>query len=233
MKLKPKFKILLSSVLALNFVSSARITASAENSLPQFSIRGGYAEENAVTSVIASFDDEMNIAAYSISVNFDPQQLEFVKAWDNIEYGNFYYNSTSDDCVTFVWSDSEDRSFKGDVFNIEFKTKGETSGQNVPVNVGYSIMGNDKMEEIPFEAQGCEISVSSIYKWGDVNCDGIISVSDVTAINKFNIDSEEYSLTDEMLINGDTDKNNIINSDDSNAILKYLKTSVTEENLYE
>lgn len=233
MKLKIKFKLLLSSILTMNFVSGICVTASAENSLPHFSMRGGYAEENSVTSVIASFDDEISLAAYSVSINFNPEQLEFVSACNNTGYGNFYYNNTSDDSVTFVWSDSKDCSLSGDVFNIEFKTKGETAGQTIPINVGHSVSGNDKMEEVPFEASGCEIYVLDNYKWGDANNDGIVSVSDVTAINKFNIDSEKYSLTDEMLINGDTDKNNIINSDDSKAILEYLKSNVVEENLYE
>lgn len=231
--MKTGFKLLLSSISTIGLISGIYFSASAENFPPQLTMKGSYAEENTVTSVTASFDGEISLAAFSVSISFDPDQLEFVSACSNIGYGSFFFNSTSEDAVTFIWSDSKNQTLSGDIFNIEFKVKSDTAGQTIPINIVHSVMGSESMEEITFDASGCEISVLDNYMWGDANNDGKLSISDVAAINKFNIDNKKYALTEEMIINADADNNNIINSDDSKVILKYLKTKSQEENLYE
>lgn len=231
--MKRKFKLLLSLMTAIGITSVISVTSFAEESTAHLKLNGGYADENTVTAITASLTSETDIAAYSISVNFNPDCLEFVTAYSNIEYGNFYYNDISEDSVTFIWSDNQNRNLNGDVFTAKFKTKGDTSGQVIKIEPGRSVIGNDKLEEIEAELSGCEITVLNNYKWGDANNDGIVSLSDVTAICKFTMDSENYPLYNECLVNSDTDKNNIINSDDSNAVLNYIKTNLGEANTYE
>lgn len=231
--MKRKLKLLLSLMTAIGIASGLSVTSFAEDSIAHIKLNGGYADENAVTSVTASFTSETDIAAYSISVNFNPDYLEFVSAYSNTDYGNFYYNSISEDSVTFVWSDEQNRNLNGDVFTAKFKTKGDTAGQVINIEPGRSVMGNDKLEEIEVDLSGCEVIVLNNYKWGDANNDGVVSLSDVTAICKFTIDSEKYPLYNESLVNSDTDKNNVINSDDSNAVLNYVKSNTGEVNTYE
>lgn len=224
-----KFKSILSLIINISIISAFSVSASAEDNIKTLNLSGGYAEENSLTSITASIDDEANAAAYSITLNYNPDYLEFIKADNNSEYGKFYYNNISDDSVNIIWSDDKNRNLKGNIFTAEFKTKGDTAGLTVPVEVGNSIMGNTEMQEIPFENSYCEITVLEKYLWGDSNNDGIVSVADVTAINKFNIDSKKYSLSSEMLINSDADKNKIINIHDCNAILNYVKNNTKEK----
>ncbi|MGN0612667.1 MAG: dockerin type I domain-containing protein, partial [Porcipelethomonas sp.] len=185
---------------------------------------GGYAAQNDVTTVTASLDGETMLAAYSISVSFDSAALEFVNASSSLEYGMFYCSSSSDDSVTLVWSDSRDRSISGEIFEIEFKTKGNSAGQTIPVETGYSVMGSEKMEEIPFSSAGCEIIITENYKWGDANCDGRVSTSDVIAINKYCILGEGPDLSGDGLINADADRNGTVSAKDSKVILEYIVT---------
>ncbi len=215
----------MSSISAIGLISGIYFSASAENTSPQLTMSGGYAEENNLTTVNASFDEEISLAAFSVTISFNPEQLEFVSACSNIGYGKFFYNSVSEDSVTFIWSDSKNQTLSGDAFNIEFKVKSDTAGQTLPINVDHSVMGSDSMEETPLDVSSCEISVLDNYMWGDANNDGRISLSDVAAINKFSIDNKKYALTEEMIINGDVDKNNIVNFEDGKVILNYLKTN--------
>lgn len=225
--LKGKLKLLFSLIINVGLISAFPV--SAEQPSAVLNLRAGYAAENDITFVSGSLEAETDAAAYSITLNFNPEYLEFVDAESNLSYGAFYYNSVSEDCVNLVWSDTENRSLNGEIFSASFKTKGDTADLTVPVELGHSVMGNDSMEEIPFEPAYCEIIVLENYKWGDVNNDGITSLSDVVAINQFYIDSEQFSLDSQMKINSDTDTNKILNISDSNNILKYVRNNIKEK----
>lgn len=200
-------------------VLSNTLSASAEKELPYIIVSGGYADENNLTSVSISVDREISLAAYSVSLIFDPSMLEFADADGCFDYGNFFYESTTDDCVTFVWSDSSDHIVSGNLLTARFKTKSETAGCEVPVEIGYSIIGNESTEEIPFKTSDGMITVIRGYKCGDSNSDGIISLSDAIALNRFSIDSKEFPLSDIQLINSDTDSNGKINIMDMRYVL--------------
>lgn len=208
-------------VLFLLTICNALIT-SAEDDLPYLIVKGGYADENNLTSVSVSIDSEICLAAYSISLIFDPSMLEFADASGSFNYGKFFYGNTTDDCVTIVWSDSKDHIVDGNLFTARFKTKNETDGKSIPVEIGYSIIGSESTEEIPFKTSDGVITVVRGYKCGDANCDGAISLSDAIAISRFNIDSEEFSFSDIQLINSDTDNNNKINMQDTENVLDII-----------
>ncbi len=212
--------------LSVMIILSATVFSSedvfSESSLPCLSLKSGYAAENSVTTVTASLDTELNLAAYSITLNFDPTMIEFADAICLSEHGKFFSGDTMDDCVTLIWSDSQNRNISGDLFTVKFITKGESSGNVIPIEIGYSVLGNDSIDEIPFDAVGCEIIVLEDYFWGDVNGDEMISISDVIAVNRFLDDAESYQLSKKRFINADTDNNGIVNFQDCKNILSYV-----------
>lgn len=217
--MKARIKALLSAVIfSVSLVFSPH--AHAENHC--LSLNGGYAEENSITTVTASIDPAIVAAAFSVSLYFDPSKLEFVDASFNEAYGNFYFGDSAEDCVTIVWSDSRDRTLENKLFTMRFKTKGDTAGCTVPIDVGYTTFGNTVTEEIIVDTMGCEIIISDEYMWGDANCNGKISVSDAVTITLFSISSQKYPLSDIQFTNSDTDSNGIVNSKDANNIINYI-----------
>lgn len=194
----------------------------AKEDLPCIFLRSGYAAENSVTTVTASLDTNLNLAAYSITLNFDPSMLEFIDASCNIKKGKFFSGDRTDDQVTLIWSDSKSATLNGDIFTVKFKTKGETAGKMIPVEIGYSVLANETSEEIPFKIQNCEIEVLDDYTWGDADCDKNVSVSDAVLISQYINNPAGFSFTEKQIINSDTDNNGIINSSDLKNVLNYI-----------
>lgn len=195
---------------------------SATEDLPCIILRSGYAAENSITTVTASLDTKLNLAAYSITLNFDPSMLEFTNASCNTKKGKFFFGDRTDDQVTLIWSDSKTNALSGDIFTVKFKTKSETAGKAIPVEIGYSVLANDVSEEIPFKTRNCEITVLDEYTWGDANCDKKVSVSDAVLINQYISNPGKFSFTEKQIINSDTDNNGIINSEDLKNVLNYI-----------
>ncbi|MBE6845218.1 MAG: hypothetical protein E7508_05815 [Ruminococcus sp.] len=220
--MKRKIKLLLSVAVASSLAVLSPIYAFSEADRPCLTAVGGYAAENDITTVSILTDTELNLAAYSISLNYDPSMLEFTNAYCSTEYGNFYPDDSADDRVTLVWSDSRDRALSGQLFTVEFKTKSRTAETVIPIDIGYSVLGSLSSGEIPFDTTGCEISVLKEYMQGDTNCDGRISVSDAAMTAMYNIDSSKYSLSEKQYINSDMDCNGIVNSKDVQAILGFV-----------
>ncbi len=220
--MKRKLKSVISIITSVSIIFAMAVSVNAEKELPLLSLRGGYASENSITTVTASIDSEISLAAYSVSLVFDPTLVEFVDASYRYGGGNFFSDKTAEDCVTFIWSDSKNRKISGNLFTAKFKVKGETAGRTVPVEVGYSILGNETTEEIPFKASGCEITVINDYSWGDATCDGVVSASDVIRINHFNKNPEKYPMTARQQLNSDTDSNGVINRTDIENVINYI-----------
>ncbi len=219
--MKTRIKALLSAVtFSLAAVFSSNSDVSAESHL--FSLKGGYAEESSITTVTASIDPAIVMAAFSVSLYFDPSQLEFVDASFSEDYGNFYFGDSAEDCVTLVWSDSKDRTLENEIFTARFKTKSDTSGCTIPIEAGYAVFGNTVTDEIPVDVKGCEIIVTDEYRWGDANCDDRVSVSDAVKITLFSIDYKKHPLTEIQLTNSDTDNNGIVNIKDANKVIDHI-----------
>ena len=214
--------MLLSAAVAASLAALSPINVFSETDRPCLTAVGGYAAENDITTVSVSADIELNLAAYSISLNYDPSKLEFISAYSGTEYGNFYPDDSLDDRVTLVWSDVSNRVLSGQLFTVKFKTKSRTAETVIPVEIGHSVLGNSSSGEIPFDAVGCEISVLKEYMRGDANCDGRVSVSDAAIATLYNINSDIYSLSEKQYINSDMDNNGIVNSKDAQAILSFV-----------
>lgn len=221
-EVKRKLKSVISMLISVSIILAMTVGVNAEKKLPLLSLKGGYASENSITTVTASLDSEISLAAYSVSLVFDPTLIEFVDTSYIQGGGNFFSDKTAEDCVTFIWSDSKNRKISGNLFTAKFKVKGDTAGRTVPVEIGYSILGNETTEEIPFKTSGCEITVINEYNWGDATCDGVVSASDVIKINHFNQNPEKYPLTARQQLNSDTDSNGIINRTDIENVINYI-----------
>lgn len=220
--MKRKISIFFSAIAMVFTAVLSSALCNAKEDLPCITLRSGYASENSVTTVTASLDKSLNLAAYSITLNFDPSMLEFIDVSCNIKKGKFFSGDRTDDQVTLIWSDSKNTALSGDIFTVKFKTKGETAGKTIPVEVGYSVLANEASEEIPFKIQNCEIEVLDNYTWGDADCDKNVSVSDVVLINQHINNPTIFSFTEKQIINSDTDSNGIINSVDLNNVLNYI-----------
>ncbi len=217
--MKRKTSFFLSAAIALSAIPSG---VQAKEQIPVISLSSGYASENSVTTVSASIDREINVAAYSVSLYFDPTYIEFTDAQCTSKYGTFFCGDSDEDTVTLIWSDRQHRNIKGDMFTVSFKTRGDSAGCIVPIEIGYSVLGSDSTGEIPFEAKGCEITILDEYVWGDANCDGTLSIADAVTINLFTSDPKSFKLSDSQIINSDTDGNGIINFKDCKNILKRI-----------
>lgn len=204
-------------------ISASAVTpVSADSSdKPCLSLESGYAGENDIVFVDAVLDSDVKAAAYSITLGFDPSKLEFVSASSELKGGTFYYNAPTDDSVTFVWSGNKDISFGGKMINMTFKTRGRTAGDDIDIQMGHCVFGNESMTEIPLDVKGCRINVLQSFKYGDANCDGITSFADVVSINKLRV-SDSYSPDENGLINSDTDKNKIVDELDSKNVLEFV-----------
>ncbi len=204
-------------------VSLSSFTCIADEDMPCVYLKGGYASENSLTTVTAAIDTELELAAYSITLNFDPSMLEFVSASCNTKNGIFFSGDRTDDQVTLIWSDSEESKISGNMFTVIFKTKSGCKEDKIPVEIGHSILGGDSTNEFQFETLGCEIQVVKEYLWGDVNVDGTVSIADVVMINRYFENPGSFSLTENQVINGDTDNNGYIDLSDYYNILNYVK----------
>lgn len=220
--LKRKIKLLISAAVTASLAVWSPVNVFSEGDRPCLTAVGGYAAENDITTVSIFTDTELNLAAYSISLNYDPSMLEFINAYCGTEYGSFYPDDSADDRVTLVWSDGLDRVLSGQLFTVAFKTKSRTAEAVIPVDIGHSVLGSSSSGEIPFDAVGCEISVLKEYMRGDTNCDGRVSVSDAAMATLYNINSDTYSLSEKQYINSDMDNNGIVNSKDAQAILSFV-----------
>lgn len=220
--MKRTISLFLSVAFTLWTLASFSLCTYATDSVPVISLKGGYASESSVTTVTASIDSEVNIAAYSIALYFDPTYVEVTDARCANKYGTFFSGESAEDMITLIWSDSLNRTIKGDLFTVSFKTKSDSAGHTVPIEIGYSVLGDETTGEIPFEARGCEINILNEYMWGDASCDGILSVSDAIIVNRYTSDSKNYKLSETQLINSDTDKNGIVNFKDCENILKRI-----------
>lgn len=223
--MKTRLKALISAVIlcfAVIFSVNSRTTLNVYAESHLFSLNGGYAEENSIVNVTASIDPAIVMAAFSVTLYFDPSMLEFVDASFTEDYGTFYFGDSYEDSVSLVWSDSRDRTFENELITMRFKTKSGTSGCTIPIEVGYAICGNSANDEIYVDTKGCEVIVTRDYKWGDANCDGRVSVSDAVKITLFSIDYKKYPLTEIQLTNSDTDKNGIVNIKDANIIIDHI-----------
>lgn len=220
--MKRKISIFFSVIAMLLTVVLTSSICGAKEDLPCILLRSGYAAENSVTTVTASLDTNLNLAAYSITLNFDPSMLEFIDASCNIKKGKFFSGDKTDDQVILIWSDSKNAALSGDIFTAKFKTKGDTAGKTIPVEIGYSVLANGASEEIPFKIQNCEIEVLDDYTWGDADCDKSVSVSDAVLINQYIDNPAGFSFTERQSINSDTDNNGIINMADLKNVLNYI-----------
>lgn len=61
----------------------------------------------------------------------------------------------------------------------------------------------------------------SATKYGDVNLDEEINVSDVVAINLYILNQKKYPLEDKAIANADCVKDNVINTSDSTMLMNY------------
>ena len=59
-------------------------------------------------------------------------------------------------------------------------------------------------------------------KYGDVNDDSCINVADIVALNMFILDYESYPLSDTQMANSDCTKDNVVNSNDSAALMNVV-----------
>lgn len=68
-------------------------------------------------------------------------------------------------------------------------------------------------------------------KWGDVNVDGRVNVSDVVTLNMYLLNQSKNTLTDQGFINANCAYDNYVNSSDSAIILNYVAMMVTYDKL--
>lgn len=212
--------LLLAGILYINI-----FTASAKTKLPEISLKCGYAQENTETIVSLNVNEEIFVSAYSFEIYFDPDVLSFEDAsmGSALQYGSFYCNGEySEDCVRVVWSDSEDINVSGELAKLKFRTKTAESGTKTGLYIGYSVMGNENYEEIPFDTVDSEIEIMADYIWGDANGDGLTTAADAVAVNKYNISRDLYPINKKYTTNADIDYNNIINLSDSDGIVSYI-----------
>jgi mannan endo-1,4-beta-mannosidase len=68
-------------------------------------------------------------------------------------------------------------------------------------------------------------------KYGDVNTDGKIMVSDIVSLNMFLLSPEKNPLSDVQIANSDCVRNGIVNTADSGMILNFVTMMVSEDQL--
>lgn len=220
--MKSKAGFLLCAVTALCITAVSSFGVKALDNMPCISLQGGYASESSTTSVTVSIDTEIDIAAYSIALYYDPSLIEFTDAYCKSGYGTFYSGNRSEDSVTLIWSDSHNRKMKGVLFTVSFKTKNGSAGNKTPIEVGYSVLGSESAGEIPFRTENCEINILNEYTWGDANGDERLSVADAVKLNQYTSQPKKFRLSENQIINCDTDGNGIVNSKDCENIMKQL-----------
>lgn len=71
----------------------------------------------------------------------------------------------------------------------------------------------------------------AVTKYGDVNDDGEVNVSDIVAINMYNLASDTYELSAQGLANADVYKDGAINTSDSALLMNFVCMLVTEDKL--
>ncbi len=219
-----KIAVLLTSAV----LSAAGFTFSAnaeKEQTPKIYLQCGYAQENSETVVSLMSDSALSVSAFSIEIVFDPSVLTFedAVAGEALTSGTFYSNGEySEDCVRLVWSDSKNADAMGELAKLKFSVKNATSGEKTGLYIGYTEMGNEKLQEVAFEKSDAEMEIKQDYVWGDANCDGYTTASDVVMINKYNLSQKDYPLSDNGFINADVDFNEIINLSDSMEITSYV-----------
>lgn len=203
---------------------AAPLSASAEDK-PCLTLGSSIASENTLVSINASLDTPVKAAAYSMILQFDPEKLEFVSAKSGVDDGTFYFKSKSDDCVRLVWSSSKDTEFEGNIASLVFKTRSETIGQDIPVEISYCVFGSEDMDEIPLETQNGNISVVSSLVPGDANCNDIINISDAVTLGKFCTDYKSFPVSQDGLLNCDINKNGVIDKSDCDAVMQLASSN--------
>lgn len=67
--------------------------------------------------------------------------------------------------------------------------------------------------------------------WGDVNCDGLVDISDVVLLNRFISEDTTITITDQGILNADCVYDGDTTLDDSTIILQYIAGMVAYEEL--
>ena len=215
---------LLSAASLLTCAMAAPLSASAEDK-PCLALGSSIASENTLVSINASLDTPVKAAAYSMILQFDPEKLEFVSAKSGVDDGTFYFKSKSDDCVRLVWSSSKDTELEGNIASIVFKTRSETLGSSVPVEISYCVFGSDDMTEIPLETQNGNISVVSSLVPGDANCNDVINLSDAVTIDRFCVEHSSFTVSQSGLLNCDMNRNGVIDKNDCDAVMQLASSN--------
>lgn len=208
----------IATVISVNIFS----TVNAEEELPRIFLSSANAGENQLTEITVNFDGNVDISAFSIEILFNPENLVFIEAQKGnaLNSGTFYYNSFSEDSVRLVWSDGKDSSVNGVAAKLVFKTK--NSNGAVPVYIGYSMLGNENLQELEFETGNGEIRIYSDYLKGDVSGDGKIDSTDIILLNKYLISKELYPIGEDLLVNADMDYDGNINSKDGMDMINLI-----------
>lgn len=68
-------------------------------------------------------------------------------------------------------------------------------------------------------------------KYGDVNLDGTVNVSDIVAINMYTLNDEAYSLSDVAIANADCSYDGKIDTADSSMLMSYVSEQITYDKL--
>ena len=68
-------------------------------------------------------------------------------------------------------------------------------------------------------------------KWGDVNCDKVVDVSDAVLLSRFVAEDSEANITSEGKVNADVDGDSNLTGDDAIRILKYIAKLISDEEL--
>ena len=231
MVVKKKIRFLTQMLTAAALSISPIMTVSAEETM-FISINGSSASENEITTVTASAEGGAKAAAFSITLDYDSSLLEFVDAKSLMNTGMFCYNPVDEDTVKIVWSDDKDSEIDGDIFNVSFKTRGETDGNETEIIVGDTSVGNADMNDVPFDAQNGIIKISADYKRGDANCDGSTDIADVVAIDKYCTDMY-YELPEQGVINADMNNDTLVNELDSVRVMEMVQNNSKEAMTYE
>ncbi len=172
-----------------------------------------------------SISENQGIMGFMILVSYDSNILKPVSVERGSALGagllNDSIGASQDGLMKIMWTGSENMYTDGLLFKLKFKLLSKDF-KSTQISFDYSKPDtfNEQYDDVKLSFDNCNVLNTAYNLKGDVDGDGVISIMDATAIQKYLADISE--LEDSAKESADFNEDNTINVVDATDIQKYL-----------
>lgn len=239
--MKKLMAVMLSCALVVTALMGLSITASAEGTPIVFTAQSVEAKAGDTITVDISVSENHYMVNGQIWVEYDPTALEIQEVWDDPDNPYFEDINTKIFKSTYMWafavsepgrakmafatSSSTGTTAGGVMFTLTFKVLDDAKTSAIKVSVpdndmnandGTTKGGADYDVDVSFVDGTITIPSDVNVLLGDVNCDGVVNMSDATRL--FYCVNGLLNLTDEQLVNADNNGDGVVNMSDATRL---------------